>query len=214
MATIETMTVHKALAELKLLDNRIVKAISEGCFCIENKHSNEKINGVSVEEFEKTMQGDYDKATDHINRRKAIKKAVVASNAITKVKVADTEYTVAEAIEMKNHGVEMETMLVNVMRRQYNNAQAEIKRQNGKDLEARADSYVTAIYGSKEGKANTDDIEKVRKDFLEANSYELLDPINVLGKIENMEKRINDFMAEVDAALSVSNALTDITIEY
>ena len=160
------------------------------------------------------MQGGYDKATDLINRRKAIKRAVVLSNAVAKVYVAGVEYTVAEAIEMKNHGVDFDKLLMNAMQKHYNTAQAKINLENnGGSLEDRAEQYVTAIYGQKEGKTNTADIEKVRSDFLTANQYELVDPLHVLDKIENLEKRINDFMSEVDAALSVSNALTEITIE-
>lgn len=210
----EVMTAHKALAELKLLDNRIEKAIAEGIYCVANKHSNDKINGIPLDEYIKTMQGRYDKAVDLINRRKAIKRAVVLSNAVTKVTVAGVEYTVAEAIEMKNHGVEFDKSLMIHMKEQYNMAQIQIKQQNGKDLEERADQYVTAIYGQKEGRTNTADIEKVKADFLSANEYELIDPLYVLDKMEDLEKKINDFMAEVDSALSVSNALTEITIEY
>lgn len=44
--TTEKMTVHKALTELKLLDDRIAKAIAEGIYCVANKHSNDKIGGV------------------------------------------------------------------------------------------------------------------------------------------------------------------------
>ena len=212
--TTETMTVHKALAELKLLDSRIEKAITEGVYCVANKHSNDKIGGVPLDDYIKIMQGGYDKATDLINRRKAIKRAVVLSNAVTKVSVARDEYTVAEAIEMKNHGVEFDKLLMNTMNIQYRNAQMQIKQENGKDLEQRAEQYVTAIYGQKEGKTNTADIEKVKADFLKSNQYELVDPLHVLDKIEDLEKKINDFMAEVDSALSVSNALTEITIEY
>lgn len=212
--THETMTIHKALAELKILDGRIKKEIQNGAYCAANKHSNEKINGVPIEDFKKAVQGTYDKVTDLIERRKAIKKAVVLSNAKTTVKIAEIEYTVAEAIEMKNHGIEFEIMLINVMDNQYKQAQAEVNRQNGNNLEERADQYVTAIYGQKEGKTNSADIEKVRKDFLEANSYEIVDPINVPEKLEALRKKIDDFMAEVDSALSVSNALTEITIEY
>lgn len=210
----ETMTVHKALAELKLLDSRIEKAIAEGVYCVANKHSNNKIGGVPLDDYIKIMQGGYDKATDLINRRKAIKRAVVLSNAVTKVSVAGDEYTVAEAIEMKNHGVEFDKLLMNTMNIQYRNAQMQINQENGKDLEQRAEQYVTAIYGQKEGKTNTADIEKVKADFLKSNQYELVDPLRVLDKIEDLEKKINDFMAEVDSALSVSNALTEITIEY
>lgn len=212
--TTETMTIHKGLAELKILDERIKKEIKSGSYCAANKHSNDKINGISVEDFKKAVQSTYDKVTDLINRRKAIKKAVVLSNAKTTVKIADTEYTVAEAIEMKNHGIEFEKILLATMDISYANAKLTVEKQNGKELEERADQYVTAIYGQKEGKTATADIEKVRKDFLESNSYEIIDPINVSEKLETLRKKIDDFMAEVDSALSVSNALTEITIEY
>lgn len=75
--TTETMTVHKALAELKILDNRILNAIITNDFCIANQHSNTKINGIEAKEYEKVMQGAYDKATDLIKRRKAIKKPLL-----------------------------------------------------------------------------------------------------------------------------------------
>lgn len=212
--TKEVMTVHKALSELKLLDDRINKVVTTSIFCAATKHSNEKIGGVPIEEVKKGMQGSYDKAMDLINRRKALKKAVVLSNAQTMVTIGGTEYTVAEAIEFKNHGIEFETNLSAIMDAQYRKAQAEINKQNGKDLESRADQYVTAIYGQKEGKTNTDDIEKLRKEFLDANSYEMVDPLDIPKKVEEMSSRAAEFMAEVDSALSVSNALTQITIEY
>lgn len=212
--TKETMTVHKALAELKLLDSRIEKAIAENIGCVANKHSNDKINGIPLKEYTDLIKSRYDKANDLIKRRKEIKRAVVLSNAVTKVTIDNVEYTVAEAIEMKNHGIEFEKLLMISLQRCYDRAQSTIKQENGKDLENRAEQYVTAIYGNKEGKTNTDDIDKVKADFLTANQYELVDPLNALEKIENLEKRLSNFMAEVDSTLSVSNALTEITIEY
>ena len=99
MATKEQMTVHKALAELKIIDSRIENAISGGTYVVANKHSNTKIHGVTIDEFKTQMKSDFQKVTDLIARRNAIKRAVVASNATTKVKVGNVEYTVAEAIE-------------------------------------------------------------------------------------------------------------------
>ena len=212
--TTEKMTVHKALAELKIVDDRIVSAINGGTYCVANKHSNDKIKGVSLEEYKGTMQGCYDKATGLIKRRNAIKRAVVLSNATTKVNINGVEYTVAEAIEMKNHGVEFDDMLYRTLNNQYLKAQAEILKQNGDDLEKRAEQYVIGIYGSKEGKTNTDDFEKTKKDFITANSYELIDPIKILDKINSLEESISSFRAEVDAALSTSNAITEIEISY
>ena len=207
------MTVHKALAELKLLDSRIAVAITDGVYCVANKNSNEKIAGVTVQEYTETMQGRYDKATDLIKRRNAIKKAVVLSNATTKVNVSGIECTVAEAIEMKNHGIEFDKRLHDALRKSYNQAQKTINNENA-DLEERANQYVTAIYGQKESKTSTSDIQKVKDDFIESNQYVLVDPLNVLEKLDSLERRISDFEAEVDAALSTSNALTEIEIEY
>ena len=212
--TTEKMTIHKALAELKVIDDRIMNAISGATFCIANKHSNEKIKGVPVSEYEKVMQGHYDKANDLIKRRNAIKRAVVLSNAVTKVKIDEVEYTVAEAIEMKNHGVEFDKLLLTQLQTQYNRAQAEILRQNGDDLEKRAEQYVVGLYGSKEGKTNTEDFEKTKRDFITAQSFELVDPIKILDKINALEEKIAKFVADVDSILSTSNAITEIEISY
>lgn len=43
---------------------------------------------------------------------------------------------------------------------------------------------------------------------------ELVDPINVLKQMELLNEEITAFEANVDAALSVSNALTKIEINY
>ena len=212
--TTEKMTVHKALAEIKVMDNRINSAIYSGVYCLANKHSNEKVKGIAVEDYKKVMQSFYDKANDLIKRNEAIKKAVVLSNAVTKVKIGDNEYTVAEAIWMKNHGIDNKDELLVKLQQQYNKAQAEILKNNGEELDKRAEQYVIGIYGSKEGKANTEAFEKTKKEFIKANQYELLDPIGILNVIENLEKEIDTFKAEVDAALSTSNAITEIEVTY
>ena len=110
--------------------------------------------------------------------------------------------------------MEFDERMLEMLNKQYNKAQAEILKQNGDDLEKRAEQYVIGIYGSKEGKTNTDDFEKTKKDFMTANAFELVDPIKILDKINALEDKIASFKAEVDAALSVSNAITEIEISY
>ena len=210
--TTEKMSVHKALAEVKLLDTRILTDISGGTFCVANKHNNSKIKGVSVDDYRGIMQGYYDKASDHIKRRQAIKRAIMLSNAVTKVTIQGKEYTVAEAIEMNRSGIQFDEILLQELKKQYNKAQTEINRQN-ESLDDRAEKYVIGLYGTKE-KTNTDDFEKTKKDFINSQMYELVDPINILDKINQLEEKINAFKAEVDSALSVSNAITEIEVTY
>jgi len=211
--TTERMTIHKALAELKIIGDRINNSISSSTFIKANKHSNEKINGVSVDEFRKQIQGNWDKSNDLIKRRNAIKRNVVLSNAKTVVKVGNDEFTVAEAIEMKNTGMQFKKELLSQLNRQYVDAIRVTEKENGETLQQKAENYVIGLYGSKD-KVNNDEIENVRKQFIVNNTFELIDPIKVREKIDSLEKEIAEFDAEIDSCLSVSNSLTEIVIEY
>lgn len=216
--TTEKMTIHKALAELKVIDDRINKAISEGVYVIANKHSNEKIQGMTIEQFKEKMKASHQKVTDLINRRNALKRAVVLSNATTKIKVGNDEYTVAEAIEMKNHGIEFKTNYMRMIASQNLSAQADIDRNSGEAIEKRAEQYVLSVIQAQPKDAkmaiDSDAMQAFRKDYIKNNTYDLIDPLKVNDIIEKMADEINEFNTEVDAALSVSNALTVIEFEY
>lgn len=212
--TTEKMTIHKALSELKILDARITDAISGTTFCVANKHSNTKIKGISVGEFVNGMRADYDKSTDLIKRRAAIKRAVVLSNARTEVQINGVPYTVAEAIEMKQHGVVLKKVMLDEMVRQYRKALVEIQKNNGDELDKRAEQYVIGLFGSRDGRTDTEDFKRAKQDFIDNQMYELIDPLKIKTQIDALEKEISDFMTEVDGALSTSNALTLIEISY
>ena len=212
--TTEKMTIHKALVELKTLEDRIYKAVTSNPFVISNKHSNTKISGISVSEYCKQMESAYQKARDLITRRDAIKRAVVLSNASTLVAIADKQYTVAEAIDIKNHGIGYLQNLLAKMSKDYNYAQREADAHNGDALEGRADEYIRSLYGNTDMKSLTDEVKKVRTDFIVAQTYELLDPLKVCLEMERLEQEINEFIIDVDSSLSVSNAITEISLSY
>ena len=216
--TNEKMTVHKALAELKTMDDRIAKAMRETCYVLAIKHSAEKINGVSVTDFKAQMKSGYQKVTDLIARRDAMKRAVVLSNATTEVQIGGAKYTVAEAIEMKNHGVEFKKALLSCMTAARNTAQNELTRNGGDALEQRAEQYVLSVIAAqpKDSKMSVDSeaMKSLRKTYIENNTYDLIDPLDVTKIMSHLDTEINEFEAEVDAALSVSNALTIIEFEY
>ena len=60
--TTEKMTVHKALCELKTLDARIQKSIQQGTFVFANKHSNNKVAGVSIGTYSEEIRAAYQSA--------------------------------------------------------------------------------------------------------------------------------------------------------
>ena len=214
----EKMTIHKALAELKTMDDRINKTIRSTSYVLVAKHSAEKINGVKVNNFKEQMRSGYQKVTDLIKRRDAMKRAVVLSNATTKVKIGDNEYTVAEAIEMKNHGMEFRSALLRQMNSDYIAAQNDLARNGGEALEKKSEQYVLAVIAAqpKDSKmsADSDVMKGLRQTYIENNTYDLIDPLDITKVMEALDAEINEFNAEVDAALSVSNALTVIEFEY
>ena len=216
--TTEKITIHKALAELKTMDARINKAIREATYVLAVKNSAEKINGITVADFKENMKSGYQKVNDLMARRDAMKRAVVLSNATTKVQIGGVEYTVAEAIEMKNHGVEFKQTLLNNMVYAYSSAQAEFNRNSGEVLEKKAETYVLSVIQAqpKESKMSVDSdaMKALRQDYINNNSYGLIDPIGIAKVIEKLDAEINEFVAEVDAALSCSNALTVIEFTY
>lgn len=209
----ETMTIHKALSELKILDDRIEKTIEAQKLCVMNKHSNTKIDGVSIDEFCENVKSGYDKVVDLICRRKAIKRAVVLSNATTEVEIAGVKYTVAEAIEMKNHGIELDECFLGQMQSRYTNAMAIDAMKNGDSLTEKAENYVATVFGSKE-KSNPEDFQRAMDDFIKNNAYDFIDPLGIKERMEEIEAYIDNFKSEVDSALSVSNAMTTIEVEY
>jgi hypothetical protein len=210
----EKMNVHQALAELKMLDKRIGNAIREGSFVVPNKHSNTKIGGIDIKDHIADVKSRYQKIQDLIARRNAIKRAVVQSNAVTRVMIGNVEYTVAEAIDMKNHGMEYLMALRDRLSLEYKVAKQDADQRNGSDLSRRADDYIRTMVGNTDVKGMTEDVKKMRDDFITAQTTELVDPIGALGEIQKMNDVIDAFLTNVDACLSVSNATTEIEISY
>lgn len=211
--TTETMTVHKALAELKVLDSRIESAILSGDFVITKKNNQDTVRGKTAEQYKAKASEVFQKASDLILRRNAIKNAVVVSNAKTTVKIGDNNYTVVEAIEKKNHGMDYYVQLRDVLRQQLAKQKSELEKHNA-SLQQKAEQFVTGLMGGKEVKTDSTEFTTAVDTYIKSNTMTLLDPLGIEKKIEELDDMINSFLPEVDAALSVSNAVTTITIEY
>lgn len=215
--TTETMTIHEAMSELKVIESRITKAILACQFAVPNKHCNSKISGKPVDQFRDEQASNFQSVMDLINRRNAIKRAVVKSNAAAIVTVCGKTYTVAEAIDMKNNGTNLLIRLYEKMTTDLARANREIEMQNGDALMKRADDHIRVTYGNQtDVKGVTEEIRRDRENFITQQTYDLIQPagMDVAAKAKNIEEEVSQFLMKVDAALSVSNATTTITVEY
>ena len=205
----EKMLVTQALNELKLLDDRINKAINDAVLVIAAKRSEKKVNpNLTKEEFEIRAKAGYQSVLDLIERRKKIKAAVVTSNAVTKVIVHGEEMTVAEAIERKST-IDYEISLLRQMQGQWGAQNREMNMQNIR-MEERIDKYIETFVGKDTSKAKDNELEAMIKPMRESGEYALVDPLSIEKKIADLDDCIKGFRSEVDAVLQISNCTTYI----
>ncbi len=207
-----SMTVHEALAELKVLDSRITKKMVEAKFALTNKANSDKVTGgKKVSTVVAEMNECYQSIMDLIARRNAIKAAISRSNAETKVIINGKEYTVAEAIEMKRSGLQYLCELVRTMNYQNDRAKTDCEKMNTK-AEERVDQQIETMYG-KEG-AKSSEAASTREALLKQSQVIIVAMDDIDKKIAELDNNIDAFTVEVDSKLSISNALTVIEFSY
>lgn len=210
----EKMTVHKALCEIKVSDSRIANEIRNLDCVAANRANAKKVNGILPDEYEETAKRTYQSIVDLINRNTAIKRAISDYNARAIITVCGKEYTVAQAIYMMRNNMAEKRGLLNHLVSMLRDANDEIEVKNGDLLNQAAERNAQIQFGGdKSTKSSSEYLEFIEK-YKEQNQYILVDPIGVLKKIEDLQTEIDEFMSNVDSAIQVSNATTEIEIEY
>ena len=204
----ERMTITRALSELKLLEKRATKLIDETTFVTFTVGGAPPREARSAAEFSDRVLARRQSVADLLRRRSAIKAAVVASNARTTVDVAGQVYTVAAAIERKA-SVAFDQRLIARLRSDLAGARRQVELTNER-AEDRLDQQAQALLG-KEG-ARGAEYEALHRSFMDRNAARLLDPLDAQADIDRLSDQVDAFLAEVDQALSVSNAVTVIEV--
>lgn len=203
------ITITRALAEIKTLDNRISKAV-QSTFILSKKKEVKVINGKKINEINSIIQGNFDSVVALIARRHSLKRAVVLSNATTEVQVNDMKMTVAEAIDLKNT-ISLEKSLVRELKTQKANYMNQLEVQNERESK-NAEAQAQQNFGTKQ-KNDADAYAKFIQDYMDRHSIELIDPIDIASKIEKLDEYITNFETEIDFCLSENNATVKISID-
>ena len=212
----EKMTVTQALTELKTLDAKIQKAINNCDFI--SVYSPKK-SAQTEEAMAGAITSTYQSMTAMINRRNAIKRAVTISNANTTVTITcggeSETMTVAEAIDMKAHGVTYKEEILQriasrltLARRDYQDV-AEAVNKVASNLAAQIAGQSAANGGT-----NTDLYNEAYNSYIESNAPKIVDPLGLDKMVPALSDWINEFNTKIDTALAVSNASTIIEVEY
>lgn len=199
------MSITQALAELKLLDKRLSKYIDN----IKWADVSTVSKPIDAEKLKSRATAEYQSYMDLVKRRDSIKRAIVLSNASTRVKIANWEGTVAEAIEHKK-SIQYKQTLLNVMKNELMNAKAEYETQKD-TVDTRLERLLQSELG-KDVKTNPETITALSMSFRNNNKVELVDPLDLGTKISALESEIDNFETNVDWVLSETNGRTLISV--
>ncbi len=217
----DKMLVTQALDERDLLVKKIKDKIAKASFVDTIKPNEEKVyeSRVTRDEFSKDAESAYQQIMDLIERFQKIDAAIVASNAVTKIKTSYGEFSVAGAISLRNRlrgvgsyngSADFESMLQNKMSNELTKRLEAIEVKN-RQLQGTAENMRLSILG-KDTKVKDEKPLEVVEAYVRENTTELVDPLDIRKKITNLQEKRNTLLTELDTQIKVSNATTFIEI--
>lgn len=205
------ISITRALSELKVLQKRFDKEVSQlDVISVQHGLTLMKNSSVKPEDFSEKAKAQLQSVEALQKRIHLIKTRIQQSNAITVVKIGTQEMTVLEAI-IKKSLIENQRDLLARLKKQLilandNFEAATMSNENkiAKQLEdATKNSTVKLdLEVEKQIKASVESLYPIR----------MIDPCKLSDKIKALEDEIEEFEANVDFALSESNALTQIEV--
>ena len=202
----QQMSVTQALPELKLLEKRIDKVMET----IQNwSKVSHNAAPVDKEKHKKETEAQIQSFNDLVKRRDAIKRAIILSNAVTKVKIGQWEGTVAEAIEYKS-SIRIKRNFLEGMKNSLQTRREEFERRKA-EVDGRLERLLQSELG-KDVKTNPETITALTNSFRENNKIELVDPLDLATRVTSLEDELDAFETNVDWVLSESNGKTVIQV--
>ena len=218
----DKMLVTQALDERDLLIKKIADKIRKASFVDTMKHNEEKVMEARItkEEYSKNAASAFQQIIDLIHRYRKIDAAIVASNAATVIDTSYGKFTVAGAISLRTrmrdaeeYGMDeadFEGNLREKLEREYRTRIQTIESRN-RHLQDTAEDMRMSILG-RDNKVKDDKPLEVVEAYVRENTTELVDPLDILKKIEELTDKRDTLLKELDTQIKVSNATTFIEI--
>ena len=217
----EEMLVTQALDERDLLVKKINDKIQKASFVDTMKHNQDKVfaNQTGKDVYVGQAESAYQQITDLIARYQKIDAAITESNAKTWIETVYGSYTVAAAISLRSRlrgagtygdEADFEGRLSRKMEEEYQ-SRIQFMDQKNRQLQTTAEEMRLSILG-RDAKTKDEKPLGVVEAYVKENTTELVDPLKVEKKIEDLEEKRNTLLRELDTQIKVSNATTFIEV--
>lgn len=215
------MLVTQALDQRDLLVKKICDKIRKASFTETKKHNEEKVmeRRVTQKEFEKEARSSYQQIIDLIHWYDKVDQAILRSNAETIIETSYGAMSIANALALRSRlncsnaydsDSNFEGNLMMKLQEELNE-KIRVMEQKNKGLQNTAETMRLSILG-KDTKTKDETPLKVVDVYVQANTTELIDPLNVRKKINELNERRETILNELDTKIKVSNATTFVEI--
>lgn len=215
------MLVTQALDQRDLLVKKICDKIRKASFTETKKHNEEKVmeRRVTQKEFEKEARSSYQQIIDLIHWYDKVDQAILRSNAETIIETSYGAMSIANALALRSRlncsnaydsDSNFEGNLMMKLQEELNE-KIRVMEQKNKGLQNTAETMRLSILG-KDTKTKDETPLKVVDVYVQENTTELIDPLNVRKKINELNERRETILNELDTKIKVSNATTFIEI--
>ena len=215
------MLVTQALDQRDLLVKKICDKIRKASFTETKKHNEEKVmeRKVTQKEFEKEARSSYQQIIDLIHWYDKVDQAILRSNAETMIETSYGTMSIANALALRSRlncsnaydsDSNFEGNLMMKLQEELNE-KIRVMEQKNKGLQNTAETMRLSILG-KDTKTKDETPLKVVDVYVQENTTELIDPLNVRKKIDELNERRETILNELDTKIKVSNATTFVEI--
>lgn len=217
----EKLLVTQALDQRDLLVKKICDKIRKASFTETKKHNEEKVmeRRVTQKEFEKEARSSYQQIIDLIHWYDKVDQAILRSNAETIIETSYGTMSIANALALRSRlncsnaydsDSNFEGNLMMKLQEELNE-KIRVMEQKNKGLQNTAETMRLSILG-KDTKTKDETPLKVVDVYVQENTTELIDPLNVRKKINELNERRETILNELDTKIKVSNATTFVEI--
>jgi hypothetical protein len=203
------ISLTRLLNEIKLANKKIDKKLNEDITYFDVMSSGRLKTYKTTEDMKQKVDAHIKSISDLIVNRDNYKRILLKANNTTTIKVGDVELTIAEAIAKKDT-ISQEQRLVREMRNQLIRAENTVQMLEN-DNEEKLDNLIVASIG-KEKKTDASEIESVSKVFRDNNKVSIVDASGVEKLLVEKENYLEEFINNIDFALSEINAKTEVKI--